>query len=430
MSEHNAVAGFDRRRPGAFPGPLPWVAAALMILASGWLTSRASADDDDDDERSTARGVVYVEGNDPAGNAIYAFRKDNAGRLTALPGSPFPARGLGVTPTFALGPFDSDQNLIVDPSHTFLFAVNGGSDTVAVFRIELDGSLDHVNGSPFLSGGTNPVSVGLSGDILTVVNKDQDPGHAGQGLPNYTTFRVSPHGRLTPVPHSTFSVDKNASPTQALVSPDGDLVFGADFGFPGGGGMLRSFGLGRNGRLNPVAALPLPASEFTDPTTPRLPLGLAVHPRLPLLYVGFVTANKVGVYRYNREGDLGFVRTVPDSGKAPCWLTVNKKGTRLYVSNTADPSVSVYDIGGDPSAPVEIQRVLLRSNGSCFQFALDPEEHFLHVVTQQAAPGQDISANAVNTLRVGDDGMLTEVKSSPTHIPVRNSVRPQGVIAL
>lgn len=397
------------------------LAATLLLLAVGAMTVRA-----DDDERRAARDVVYVESNEPSGNAILAYSRDHKGRLTPLPGSPFPAGGLGITPTFALGPFDSDQNLIVDPSHTFLFAVNGGSDTVAVFRIAPDGSLSHVHGSPFPSGGTNPVSVGLSEDILTVVNKDMDPGRPDQSLPNYATFRVNPHGKLTPVPHSTFFVDKNASPTQAQTSPDGDLIFGADFF----GGLLRSFQLGEDGHLSPVAALPLPPSAFPDPTTPRFPLGLTVHPTRPLLYVGFVTANKVGVYRYNRAGELGFLRAVADSGKAPCWLIVNRDGTRLYVSNTADPSVSVYDIGRNPSDPVEIQKVNLRSTGSCFQFALDPSGRFLHVVTQQAADTQDVTANAINVLSVGHDGKLTEVPSSPTRLPVHNLTRPQGVAAL
>ena len=74
------------------------------------------------------------------------------------------------------------------------------------------------------------MSVGLSDDdALRVVNQDQDPDHPGQFLPNYTSFRVSPQGQLTPVPNSTFSVDPGSSPSQALISPDGSLMFGADF---------------------------------------------------------------------------------------------------------------------------------------------------------------------------------------------------------
>jgi 6-phosphogluconolactonase (cycloisomerase 2 family) len=424
MPEHieNAPVEYPTRRPALIRRPLSRLAASLALLAlAGPAIGTASA------QPAKARGVVYVESNDPAGNAVLAFRRHDDGSLTPLPGSPFPAGGLGITPTFNLGPFDSDQNVIVNPDHTLLFAVNGGSDTVAVFRINADGSLAPVDGSPFPSGGSNPVSVGLSGDdVLCVVNQDQDPGHPGRFLPNYTSFRVTGQGRLVPIPRSTFFVDAGASPSQALVSPDGGVLFGAEFL----GGLLRTFRIADNGRLVPGVAQPLPPAEFADTGAPPNPLGMWVHPTKRLLYVDFVTINRVGVYRYNEAGDLRFVRSVPDSGKAACWALVNKAGTRLYASNTGDSSISVFDIARDPTEPVEIQKVSLRTTGSCFQFALDPTESFLHVVTQQAAPSQDVTANGLNVLKVAADGTLTEVPSSPTRLPVPNLVRPQGVAAL
>jgi 6-phosphogluconolactonase (cycloisomerase 2 family) len=398
------------------------IAVSLALLAlAGPAPGTASA------QSTKARDVVYVESNDPAGNAILAFQRHGDGSLTPLPGSPFPTGGLGITPTFALGPFDSDQDVIINREGSLLFAVNGGSDTIAVFRINPDGSLAPVDGSPFPSGGSNPVSVGLSGDdVLCVVNQDQDPGHPGRFLPDYTSFHVTGRGRLIPIPRSTFFVDAGSSPSQALVSPDGGVLFGAEFL----GGLLRTFRIANDGRLVPGVAQPLPPAQFADNGAPPNPLGLAVHPTERLLYVDFVTINRIGVYRYNHAGHLRFVRSVPDSGKAPCWALVNKAGTRLYASNTADSSISVFDIAHDPTGPVEIQKVDLRTTGSCFQFALDPSERFLHVVTQQSAPSQDVTANGLNVLRVAADGTLTEVPSSPTRLPVPNLVRPQGVAAL
>jgi 6-phosphogluconolactonase (cycloisomerase 2 family) len=402
--------------------PLVRLVAALVLLALAVAAPGTAWA-----ESSKATGVVYVESNDPTGNAIFAFNRHPDGSLTPLPGSPFAAGGRGITPTFALGPFDSDQNVIVNADHTLLFAVNGGSDTIAVFRINGDGSLTPVDGSPFPSGGSNPVSVGLSGDdVLCVVNQDQDPGHPGLFLPNYTSFRVTDRGRLIPVPRSTFFVDAGASPSQALVSPDGGVLFGAEFL----GGLLRTFRISGDGRLVLGVAQPLPPEVFAGTGAPPNPLGMAVHPTKRLLYVDFVTINRVGVYHYNHEGDLRFLRSVPDSGKAACWALVNKAGTRLYASNTGDSSISVFDIADDPTTPMEIQKVSLRTTGSCFQFALDPTGSFLHVVTQQASPKQNVTANGLNVLKVNADGTLTEVPSSPTLLPVPNMVRPQGVAAL
>ena len=404
---------------------LTWIAALFALLASGELALReASA------QSQKAKDIVYVESNDPNGNAIFAFSRANDGSLTPLPGSPFPAGGTGVTPTFALGPFDSDQEIIVNPSHTLLFAVNGGSDTIAVFWINKDGSLTPVAGSPFPSGGSNPASVGLTGDILCVVNKDEDPDHPGLFLPNYTSFRVTGQGQLIPISNSTVDDDLGSDPSQALLSPDGSLLFGADFL----GGLLRTFQINSKGRLIPKDVQALPPAEFADTGAAPLPLGLAVHPTQPLLYVGFVTINRIGIYRYKKSGTLTFLRTVPDSGNGVCWLTLNAGATRLYASNTGDPSISVFDLTVDPSEPIEIQKVNLNvipgSNPGGYQFALDPTGKFLHVVTQQNSAAATSQANALHVFEVGPNGKVTEVPSSPTLLPVPNLVRPQGVAAL
>ena len=226
MFANEEIAPAERRRyrNPASSVPLCWLAA----LALGGLTPGAASAQGPGPGRERVRNVVYVKSNDPAGNAIFAFRRHDDGSLTPLAGSPFPAGGTGITPTFALGPFNSDQNIIIDSSYTLLFAVNSGSDGVAVFWINGNGSLSPVNGSPFPSGGSNPVSVGLSGDdVLCVVNQDQDPGRPGLFLPDYASFRVTKQGRLIPIP--TFFVDAGASPSQALVSPDGGLMVRAEF---------------------------------------------------------------------------------------------------------------------------------------------------------------------------------------------------------
>lgn len=373
---------------------------------------------------------VYVGGNDPAGNVIFALERNNTdGSLTQLPGSPFSAGGSGIPFTTALGPFDSDQEIISSSTGTLLFAVNGGSDTIAVFSINVDGSLVPVPESPFPSGGSNPVSLGLSNDkVLVVVNQATPrPGSPPPLPPNYTSFHVGPQGQLTPIPDSTISIDPGANPTQALISPDGNLMFGADFF----GRNLRSLKIHANGRLEPADVQPLPLSEFAESDADKaLPLGLAVHPTQKLLYVGFVLIARLGVYRYHENGKLEFLNSVPVKGQLPCWVLINRPATRLYTSNTSPPTISVFDIGGNPAAPIEIQTIPLNSTGSCYQFALDSTERFLHIVTQGEKLESPHSSNAVNTFAVASDGTLAEVPSSPYILPVAKMVRPQGVKAL
>jgi 6-phosphogluconolactonase (cycloisomerase 2 family) len=422
MFEHDeiALASHRLRRAATSGYRLTWLVVLVAVFALGEVTpGEASAQ---------GQNFVYVESDDPAGNAIFGFARNNVdGSLTPLPGSPFPTGGLGISFSSALGPFDSDQEIIVNSDQTLLFAVNGGSDTIAVFKIGSKGALTPVAGSPFPSGGSNPVSVGLSNDdVLVVVNQDQDPGHPGNFLPNYTSFQVSAAGKLTPIKNSTLSLDLGSSPSQALISPDGGLMFGAEFL----GGLLRTLRISTNGRLVEADAVPLPPGQFAETGDAPLPLGLAVHPKLNLLYVDFVTISRIGVYRYNAKGALTFLTSVPDSGVAPCWALVNKAGTRLYASNTGDSSVSVYDLTFDPTEPIEIQNVKLRTTGNCFQFALDSEEKFLHVVTQGGSLTAPATANGLNVLSVAPDGTLLEVPTSPTILPVPVGVRPQGVRAL
>lgn len=103
--------------------------------------------------------VVYAETNRTAANFILLFNQAGSGSPTFLASTP--VGGIGVfDATFGLGAFDSDQNLTVKPARTLLFAVNSGSNSTAVFRIHPDGSLEAIAGSPFASGGGEPVRVG------------------------------------------------------------------------------------------------------------------------------------------------------------------------------------------------------------------------------------------------------------------------------
>ncbi len=115
-----------RRRPDRLSPrriQLSRIAAVVAIVALG-ATPRPAAAQNPTVQK--ASNIVYVESNDPGGNAIFAFSRGGDGSLTALAGSPFPAGGLGITPTFALGPFDSDQEVIVNPQGTMLFASTAG----------------------------------------------------------------------------------------------------------------------------------------------------------------------------------------------------------------------------------------------------------------------------------------------------------------
>jgi 6-phosphogluconolactonase (cycloisomerase 2 family) len=402
---------------------VPVIALAVAIVL--WTPALSWGDSDD---------VVYVESNSINGNSILAFRNNGSGMLSFIGSTP--AGGKGVyDPTFTNPPKngtnDTDQAIQISSDRRLLFAVNSGSNSVAVFHIFNDGSLQAVLDSPFPSGGTDPVSVGLKGDILAVANKDQDPSqNPFLVLPNYTSFRVGDDGGLTPIPGSTVSVAYYSSPSQVLPASLGELFFGADTL----GALLHSFRI-EDGRLLQNLPVAAPTSAYAGLPTPHYMIGLQTHPTLPILYVGFTLAKKLGVYRYSvgggpgedesgdREGEDGdrggkvsFVRAVANSGNGICWITLNRAGTRIYTVNTFDNSVSVYD-STNPWNPVEIQHLYLVNNlAGPGSLALDRSEQFLYVLAQRLETFSKPFSNAIHVLKVGSDGKLTEAAGSPTTV--------------
>ncbi|HEY6181217.1 MAG TPA: hypothetical protein VIW67_03165, partial [Terriglobales bacterium] len=107
-------------------------------------------------ECAADREFIYVESNiqSPNGNSIFAFQRSADGTLSQVVGSPFLTQGAGVQDTtIEFGPYDTDQNIVIDKNRRLLYAVNSGSDTIAAFHVNSDGTLTPVSGSPFPAGG-------------------------------------------------------------------------------------------------------------------------------------------------------------------------------------------------------------------------------------------------------------------------------------
>jgi 6-phosphogluconolactonase (cycloisomerase 2 family) len=393
----------------------------------------------DDHEEKPTSDVIYVETNDfhDNQNAVLAYVNKGNGMVEELPGSPFPTGGAGVgNPMQILGPNDSDTQLKLSDDKQFLLAVNSGSNTIAVFRIRHDGSLTAVAGSPFPSGGQTPVSIDVKGKYVFVVNKSQDPLHPPARNPNYITFTMDHNGALTQVPNSVFETTAGTSPTQALVSGNRQFVFGTDFlGFQltPPRGTLRSFTIDNSGKLAPVAGTP-----YTIPGMGGA-LGLWQHPKANVLYVGFPLQAKVGVYTIDQSsGALAFQSTV-NAGPAACWIRTTKKGDYLYVLNSGENTVSMYN-SSNAGSPSPIGKLTLKQSGpiymamgmpfttsEAFGFEFAPDEKYLYVVSQHTNPDFNVgNYNYFHILKVGTDGNLSE-PGEPLQLPVDATLRPQGV---
>ena len=357
------------------------------------------------------KSYLYIESNAaavPGLNAVYAYSNDGLGNLTALPGSPYLTGGTGVNGSGS-SELNCDQQVVTDLSGNTLYAVNGGSNSIAAFTINADGTLSTVRGSPFASGGQDPVSVGLSDGFLVVANKNLDPTQNIDGdVPNYTTFAVKTNGRLRMNPGSTVDLAAGSGPSQALVSGTSPIVFGLEL-FTS---RIASYKYRRSGLMTE-------ASSIGPTTVNGAFLGEILHPTQKVLYAGLLSTNQLGVYSFDNAGVISFVRTVANDGVDICWLKTNAAGTRLYTSESLTLSITVYDIA-DSLNPVQQQHVILiGANRPVTNIALDPTEAFLYAVTGQM----------VHVLNVDANGLLSE-NVSPVVLPVSPDESPLGLATI
>lgn len=384
--------------------------------------------------------TVYTESNNPAvgKNAVLAFRQNANGSLTKI-GS-FLTGGTGqINLPKVIGPDDSSQEVVATRDERFLFAVNQGSNTVASFRIERNGSLDLIG--VFYSGGVQPDSIGIAGDKLYVANRgDSAVGHPGTVAPNITGFRIESDGILTPLADSTVTFPVDTSPSQNLITPNGKLLFADIFAVPGStaaqGNTFAPFQIEKDGSLQAA-----PGGNGGAPVSPPLLLGAAFNPNHPIIYAGLTAVNEVGVFTYSKSGQLTFVGDSPVFGSAPCWAAVSANGRFLYTGDTGTDSVGVFSLA-DPLHPQEIEELVLRGphappgsppgtlQTNAFQIALSPDGHTLYAISQSTNPtGSFPQGNQLHILSVAADGTLSE----PSHPILLSSdgvpgdAHPQGI---
>lgn len=412
-------------------GVVVLVAALLVALVVGFVAGRsghsgAAAPPD----VANGIGTVYLESGaaQPNANAVLAFYYQAGGDLHPLDIRAYPTGGAAGFDLTNTGALDADGQLATSADHRLLFAVNQGSDTVAVFHIRSDGSLLAVAGSPFPSNGVAPGGLAVSGDRLVVVNKAQDGVRDLRSVsPNVTSFVVEPDGSLRPT-GSVITLPAGSSPTEALISPDGRIVV-----VPEEHGPFVSLTLGTEGQLSPAPGSPygLPSAIFPAgyPETERWALGLSAQPGGGVLYGQAVDTGELVTYRYDDSGRLSFVGATADPGAyLPCWSLVNAAGTRLYTDNAGNNTMSVFDLT-NPEQPRLLQVVTLKDAGNPWDLRMDPTGRFIFVL--DARDRQDLvpigEGNELHTLVVNADGTLTEAAVSPVPIPVPLNTNPIGL---
>jgi 6-phosphogluconolactonase len=144
-------------------------------------------------------------------SVIDGFRVGEDGRLTASPGSPFPAQGPG--------PFGSEFRP-TNPSQLFVSNAHGGTGngTISAFSVTRDGPLTPIGSSPFADLQTAPcwVEITHDGKFLFTVN-------TGSGT--ISRYSIAHGGTLTLLGSTPVSAQGGVGAVDARLSPDGGTLF-------------------------------------------------------------------------------------------------------------------------------------------------------------------------------------------------------------
>lgn len=140
--------------------------------------------------RRTPRFVVTAT-NAVGGNAVLFFARSANGSL----GTPisFPTGGTG-----SGGGLGNQSGIALDAYAQHLSVVNAGSHTISVFAVQSSGL---VLEQTMASGGTQPISLAVSDDLLYVLNDG--------GVANISGFRIRRNGSLDPIANSTRPLNTN-----------------------------------------------------------------------------------------------------------------------------------------------------------------------------------------------------------------------------
>lgn len=360
---------------------------------------------------SSSATRIYVNDNTAGVNTVAGFTRNADGSLTRLAGSPFAAGGAG-TGTIV----GSQGSLQATADGRYLLVADAGSSQISVLAIAADGSLTPVDGSPFVSGGVEPISIAVNGSLVYVANE----GVQGVGT-NYSGFRLTPRGRLIPIEGSTIALSATANPGDILFNPTGTHLVGVEVGTSDPSTFrLDSFDVLPNGRLAAAPGSPFAAQSagpFGSEFSPANQSHLYVSNAHAGAGNGTVSAFNVAV-----DGSLSSIGSSPyaDGQTAPCWVEISHDGQYLFAINTGSTTISRYAINADGSLSLLGSTAFKSGVGiRPFDARLDPSGATLYVV--------DAALDAVSAFAVSG-GSLTELPGSPFALPA--GATPFGVVAI
>lgn len=271
-----------------------------------------------------APSFVATATNAVAGNAVLFFARSEDGSL----GAPisFPTGGTG-----SGGGLGNQSGIALDAYATHLYVVNAGSNTISVFAVQSAGL---VLEQTIASGGTQPISLAVSDELLYVLNDG--------GVANISGFHLRRNGSLDPIANSTRPLTANV--------PDA-----AQIGFNRSERRL----IVTEKATNNIVTFRLdqwdrPEAPIVTASSGATPFGFYVSERRGDLIVseafgGAANASAVSSYKLRNGVPQTITASAPTTESAACWIALSGDEKFVYTSNTASNTISGFALGRDGS---------------------------------------------------------------------------------
>jgi 6-phosphogluconolactonase len=337
-------------------------------------------------ERPGVAGAVYAMTNDASENRVLVYRRNSKGLLTFHRPVLTHGRGSGGV----LDPLQSQGSLALSEDDKFLFVANAGSGTISSFRVVPSGLafVDQTN-----SGGAQPLSIAIDGDLLYVLNNA-----------SITGFRILHDGRLSAVPASTRFL-------AAILARDlgaSDIAFS-----PNGSFLVLTERLANQIVVFPVEADGVTGTPVDNNSHGNTPFSCAFTPSGVLIVAEFAGGPDGGAaassYTIAMDGTLQLISgSVPTQGTAACWNVVTPDGKACVVTNAGSCTETLFSV----SEAGELSFVNVTSAGpntTPIDTALTPDGLFLYTLNAEAgsisAYRLDESSRTLTLLGSVSDGL-------------------------
>jgi 6-phosphogluconolactonase len=334
-------------------------------------------------------GTVYTMTNAAGGNAVLAYARAADGSLS--PSGTFPTGGSGTGS--GLG---SQGAVTISADGQWLAAVDAGSNDVALFSVNPDGSLrlaDRV-----ASGGTDPISVTLHGPLVYLL----DAGGNGNiaGFVRIFGHLVALPGSIRPLSPAATATTAT-SPEEISFSSDGSVLVVTEKA----AGLLVTYRVGFFG----IAGPPTPYASAG-----AAPYGFVFDSR-NRMFVTEAAGSALSSYRVSQAGVPSVISaSVANGESAACWIAITPDGRYAFTIDAHSPArISSYAIAPDGSLTLVNGAAAGSSTAPLLDASVSNDGRFLYVV--------DVGANAIDTFSIGPGGSLTSVGATS---------RPAGAVGI